>query len=89
MNKLILSYSSAIALVLGSLAVLPAGAAPKRAKVIDFENGVVESLTKRPLDSLSQISEDGRKRKAPHLYRKRSGFSSETRETLSQSRYTP
>ena len=86
MNKLILSYATAIAVVLGSLAVLPAGAAPKRAKVIDFENGVVESLTKRPLDSLSQISERDRNKRKIHLYRKRQGFRNETQETLTEVR---
>lgn len=63
-----------------------AGAVAKRGKVIDFDDEVVEGLNKRPLDSLSQISERDRRRRS-HLYRKRSGFSSETRETLEALRY--
>lgn len=65
-----------------------AWAAPKRSKVIDFESETVESLSKRPLNSVSVVNND-RNRKPSHLYRKRSGFSTETRETLAQSRYTP
>jgi len=59
----------------------------KRQKVIDFEDEVVEGLNKRPLDSLSQISERDKKRRKPHLYRKRGGFSSEIAETLRNQRY--
>jgi hypothetical protein len=54
----------------------------KRGKVIDFDDEVVEGLNKRPLDSLSQISERDKKHKKPHLYRKRSGFRTEVAETL-------
>jgi hypothetical protein len=61
----------------------------KRQKVIDFEDEVVEGMNKRPLDSLNQISERDRKRRKPHLYRKRLGFRSETVETLRALRYTP
>ena len=53
-----------------------------RQKVIDFEDEVVEGMNKRPLDSVSQLSEKDRKKKKPHLYRKRSGFRTETVETL-------
>jgi hypothetical protein len=60
----------------------------KRSKVIDFEDETIEGLNKRPLDSLSQISEKDRHRRKPHLYRKRSSFRSETAETLRSLRYT-
>lgn len=58
-----------------------------RQKVIDFEGDLVEGVNKRPLDSLSQISDANRKRKKSHLYRKRKGFRAETRETLREMRY--
>jgi hypothetical protein len=57
-------------------------ATEKRSKVIDFEDEVVEGLNKRPLDSLSQISDRDRKRHRPHLYRKRVGFKTEVAETI-------
>ena len=60
----------------------------KRQKVIDFEDETIEGLNKRPLDSLSQISEKEKRRRKPHLYRKRMGFRSETSETLRVLRYT-
>jgi hypothetical protein len=62
-------------------------AADKRGKVIDFEDEVVEGVNKQPLDSLSQISEAERRRRKPHLYRKRGGFRTETAETLRVLRY--
>lgn len=61
----------------------------KSQKVIDFEDEVVEGLNKRPLDSLSQISERNRKRHKPHLYLKRAGFRHETEETLRVAKLTP
>lgn len=61
----------------------------KRQRTIDFDDEVVEGLNKRPLDSLSQISERDRKRHKPHLYHKRVGFRDETRETLHQLRLVP
>jgi hypothetical protein len=60
----------------------------KREKVIDFEDEVVEGMNKKPLDSLSQISEGNKKRHKPHLYRKRIGFRPETNDTLHWLRYT-
>jgi len=53
-----------------------------RQKVIDFEDEVVEGMNKRPLDSVSQLSEKDRRKKKPHLYRKRAGFRTETAETV-------
>lgn len=64
-----------------------AEAKSKRAKVIDFEDEVVEGINKRPLDSLSQLSEKNKKKKKPHLYRKRAGFKPETTESLGELRY--
>lgn len=70
------------------IAVLASPAfASDRSKVIDFEDEVVEGLNKKPLDSLSQISERDKGRKRFHLYRKRAGFSSETQQTLREARF--
>lgn len=76
-------------LILGSFLMLRglAFAAEKRAKVIDFDDEVVEGLNKRPLDSLSQISEKDRRKHKPHLYRKRASFRTETAETLRQMKF--
>jgi ABC-type microcin C transport system permease subunit YejB len=60
----------------------------QRQKVLDFDDETIEGLNKRPLDSLSQISEKDRRRHKPHLYRKRTGFRSETSETMRALRYT-
>lgn len=73
------------ALTLGGLA----HAETKRTKVIDFESSTVEGINRRPWDSLNQVSEADKRKRQKHLYRKRSGFSSETRETLSEMRFTP
>lgn len=59
-----------------------------RQKVIDFDDETIEGLNKRPLDSLSQISEREKRRRRPHLYRKRASFRSETSETLRVIKYT-
>src|SRR5947209_783004 len=58
-----------------------------RQKVIDFEDEVVEGMNKRPLDSVSQISERDKNRHKPHLYRKRASFRSETLQSLHEQRY--
>ena len=61
--------------------------AGKRQKMIDFDDELVEGLNKRPLDSLSHLSEAEKRRRKSHLYRKRSGFSTETFQTLQNLRY--
>lgn len=66
-----------------------AHAGEKRSKVIDFEDETVEGLNKRPLDSLSQISDRDKKRHRPHLYRKRVGFKTEVAETIHTLHETP
>lgn len=60
----------------------------ERSKVIDFDGDLVEGMNKRPFDSLNQVSEAQKRRKASHLYRKRKGFRNEIRETLREMRYT-
>jgi len=72
-----------------SFSFLASASNGQRQKVIDFEDDVVEGMNKRPLDSLSQISDADKKRRKPHLYRKRVGFRSETSETLRVLGYAP
>jgi len=89
-TKCINSVVALLAVAMATL-LLPAFAfaeSGKRSKAIDFDDEVVEGMNKRPLDSLSQISERDRKRRKPHLYRKRAGFRPETVETLKVMRYT-
>ncbi len=61
--------------------------APKPGKKLDFEDGVVEGLNKRPLDAFHQMSEADKGSKIPHLYKKRADFTDETAETVKQVRY--
>lgn len=60
----------------------------KSSRVIDFDGDVVEGMNKRPLDSLSHISDQDKRKRKPHLYRKRAGFRTETAETLKAMRYS-
>ena len=57
-----------------------------RARVIDFDDEVIEGMNKRPLDYLSQISERGGRKNKLHLYQKRAGFRNETKELLKEIR---
>lgn len=60
---------------------------PGHLKVIDFDDEIVEGMNKRPLDSLSQLSEKEKSRRKSHLYRKRGGFRTETALSLQQLRF--
>jgi len=53
--------------------LLSSNALADRSTKIDFDDTLVEGVNKQPLDSLSQISEDGDSKKY-RLYRKRAGF---------------
>jgi len=75
---------STISVFFAVTAVFSASSLASPSKVIDFEGDVVEGLHKRPLDSVSQISEDKKRLKGLHLYRKRKGFESETRSLLGE-----
>lgn len=81
------------AATLGSAMTIPASTTyaadkkPSRQKVIDFEDELVEGMNKRPLDSLSQISEREKRKRKQHLYRKRVGFRAETGESIHELRY--
>ncbi len=78
-----------IAAVLSLIFVPAAGLCkePGRSKVIDFEGELVEGMNKKPLDSLSQISENDRNRKKSHLYRVRKGYRNESTELLREMRH--
>lgn len=76
-------------LVFFSAAAFAAATPPQRMRVIDFDDEVVEGMNKRPLDSLSHISDRDKQRRSPHLYRKRIGFRTETQMTLRELRYAP
>ena len=81
---LLIKITVIVAIVASSTAF---SAENKRSKVIDFEDEIVEGLNKRPLDSLAQISEANKRKKKPHLYRKRAGFRAETTQTVRELRY--
>ena len=73
--------------VLGAYSLVPVSAGSSRTKVIDFESSLVEGINRQPYDSLNSVSDEAKRRKRSHLYRKRGGFSSDTRETLSEMRF--
>ncbi|MGE0615727.1 MAG: hypothetical protein AB7P04_08795 [Bacteriovoracia bacterium] len=74
-------------MIFAMVASVASAAAAERHKVIDFEDELVEGVNKKPLDSLSTLSEKEKKRRRLHLYRKRVGFSSETADSLKEMRY--
>lgn len=59
----------------------------KRSKRLNFDDDYIETMNKRPLDSLTDLSDADRRRRNIHLYRKRAGFGAETAETIQQVRY--
>lgn len=63
-----------------------AGAGSSKSKVIDFEDELVEGVNKRPLDSVSQLSEKEKRRRKRHLYRKRASYRTENLHTLAEMR---
>jgi hypothetical protein len=85
-----MKFFAAVTLLLFTLLVhaVHANAGQKSQSVIDFDDETIEGLNKRPLDSLSQVSEKNKRRNKPHLYRKRSSFKSETAETIRVVRFT-
>lgn len=69
------------------LTVSSRGGESERQRTIDFEDSIVEGMNKRPLDSLSQLSDKNGGKERPHLYRKRAGFRPEIRESVIESRF--
>jgi hypothetical protein len=60
---------------------------PKPSTKLNFEDGMVEGMNKRPLDAFHQLSEADKSGRLPHLYKKRANFADEIAETLKQVRY--
>ncbi len=83
MGKTLVHLSLVLMLVAGVFEVVTL-AAGSRSTVIDFEGALVEGINKRPLDSFNQLSDQDKGRRKLHLYRKRQGFRTETRETLKE-----
>lgn len=81
------AYRILLGVVASVAALSPATAGDKRTKVIDFESSLVEGINRQPYDSLNSVSDEAKRRKRSHLYRKRGGFSSDIRESLSEMRY--
>ena len=66
----------------------PTRTTTNRRKSIDFEDEVVEGMNKNPLDSLQHLGKNDQ-RNAAHLYRKRTQFKKEIRQTASEIGSTP
>jgi hypothetical protein len=65
-----------------------ADAVKKRAKSLEFEDNVVEGMNKNPLDSLQQVGrEDGKSH--GRLYKKRTDFQNEIRQSVQEAGYSP
>lgn len=85
----LVGLSIGVAATVAALWMTQAWAAPStRSRAIDFEDELVEGMNKKPLDSVSQLGQRDKRRKKPHLYRKRSGFRDENLETLQTAGYS-
>jgi len=73
----------------GSSGRAPAAQGSNHHSVIDFDDELVEGMNRQPLDSVSQVSDAGKKKHKPHLYRKRGGFRTESLQTLTDLRNQP
>lgn len=58
----------------------------KSMKVIDFEGDLVEGINKQSLDSLTQMSEEEKRRRRNHLYQKRKSFKAEDQQLINELR---
>ncbi len=68
----------------------PTNGAPvkKRSNSLSFEDNVVEGMNKNPLDSLQQVGrEDGKNH--GRLYKKRTEFQNEIRQSVQEAGYSP
>ncbi len=84
-----LTWAAVVASFFSASITASASEAPKRQKIIDFEDQIVEGMNKRPLDSLNQLSEKQRRKNQRHLYRKRGGFRTEVALSLDEMRLLP
>jgi hypothetical protein len=60
----------------------------KRSTVLNFEDEMVEGINRKPLDSVSAISERNKKSKN-HLYKKRAGFADRDQILMNELRLQP
>ena len=58
----------------------PGAPAGERTRDLDFEGEVIEGMNKRPLDSLTSLSEGEGDRSKGHLYRRTKKFKQENQE---------
>jgi len=58
-----------------------------RSKSLDFDNDVIEGMNKNPLDSLTRLGRKDDKQQG-HLYRRKSNFRREMRQTVQEMGYT-
>ena len=66
----------------------PDGLSSGRGKALSFDDEVVEGINKNPLDSLEDVAKrDGKSH--PHLYRKRTSFRRELKESVREMGSTP
>jgi hypothetical protein len=66
----------------------PATPGKKRGKSLEFDDNVVEGMNKNPLDSLQNVGrEDGKSH--GRLYKKRTDFQNEIRQSVQEAGYSP
>jgi hypothetical protein len=58
-----------------------------RSKTLDFDADVLEGMNKNPLDSLTRLGKSDDKQQG-HLYRRKSHFRREMRQTVQEMGYT-
>jgi hypothetical protein len=61
----------------------------ERKNSLNFEDAMVESVNKKPLDSLNQINEKDGKKKRSHLYSKKTSLEAEAQSLLNEMGYKP
>ena len=87
----ILSTTSEAADARAPAAAAPAqagGVVKKRSKSLEFDDNVVEGMNKNPLDSLQNVGrEDGKTH--GRLYKKRTDFQNEIRQSVQEAGYSP
>lgn len=65
-----------------------AGTGAKRKSSLEFDDNVVEGMNKNPLDSLQNVGrEDGKSH--GRLYKKRTDFQNEIRQSVQEAGYSP
>lgn len=65
----------------------PGSLVNNRSKSLDFDSDVIEGMNKNPLDSLTRLGRKDDKQQG-HLYRRKSNFRREMRQTVQEMGYT-